>query len=299
MKRTGLACAAVCSWCPTIVPSSVLGANPPSETVTMGMIGTGRQCYLKNMPLFQRQPDCRIIAICDVDSWRMNEAKKRVDDYNRSKHKIRKGCNTHDDYKELLARDDVDTVMISTPDHWHGVMALAAMRAGKDVVLEKPVIRTISQGQQLREASKQLGRIFRVDSEFRGGIHARRAYCIVQSGALGRIRNVLVCIPEGDVALPPQADMPVPKELDYQGWQGAGVTQAPPIPYTLGGVHPRHGWGRPGWMRKLNYCDGMVTNWGTHLLNGALWCLGLDRKWPVEISARASTRPPTAFGTCC
>ncbi|MBN2291281.1 MAG: hypothetical protein JXM70_02585, partial [Pirellulales bacterium] len=67
-------------------------------------------------------------------------------------------------------------------------------------------------------------------------------------------------------------------------WLGAGITQAPPIPYTLHGVHPRHGWSRPGWMRKLNFCDGMVTNWGTHLLNGALWCMGLDRSWPVEIS---------------
>ena len=117
-----------------IVPSGVLGANPPSESITMGMIGTGRQCYQKNIPLFQRQPDCRIIAICDADSWRMNEAKKKVDVYNRSKQKMQKGCTAYADYQELLARDDIDAVMISTPDHWHTVMAADAM-------LDQPIVK--------------------------------------------------------------------------------------------------------------------------------------------------------------
>ncbi len=284
IKRSGLAFGTAATGFPAIVPSSVLGANPPSETVTLGLIGTGRQCFFKNIPLFQRQPDCRIIAMCDVDSWRASEAKKKIDDYNRTKHHMRKGCDIHKDYRELLARHDIDAVMISTPDHWHSVMAVDAMRAGKDVALEKPVIRTIREGRKLCEVSKQCGRIFSVDSEFRVGVHARRAYCIVQSGVLGKLQSVHACVPEGELPLAPQPNMPVPEELDYRRWQGAGVTPAPPIPYTLHGVHPRHGWGRPGWMRKLNYCDGMVTNWGTHLLNGTLWCLGLDRQWPVEIS---------------
>jgi len=285
LKRSGLAAGAVAAGVPSIVPSHVLGANPPSETVTMGMIGTGRQCFYKNIPLFQRQPDCRIVAVCDPDSWRMNEAKKKVDDYNRSKHGATKGCGTYADYQDLLARKDVDAVMISTPDHWHGKMGVDAMRAGKDLALEKPVIRTIREGQQLRDASKKHGRIFRVDSEFRVGAPARRAYSIVQSGALGKIHRVVAGVPQSDVPLAPQPAMPIPEELDYKRWQGAEETQAPPIPYTLHGVHPRHDLrGRPGWMRKLNYCDGMVTNWGTHLLNGALWCMGLDRRWPAEIS---------------
>ena len=295
VKRAGIAVGATAFCGPSIVPSSVLGANPPSETVVMGMIGTGRQCFYKNIPLFQRQPDCRIVAVCDADAWRMNEAKRKVDDYNLSKHKMNKGCETYTNYQDMLARDDIDAVMISTPDHWHGVMAVEAMRAGKDVALEKPVIRTIREGQQLRDASKQYGRIFRVDSEFRVGGPARRAYSIVQSGALGKIHSVFACVPEDEIPCPPQPEMPVPAELDYKTWQGAGVTQAPPIPYTLKGVHPRHGWSRPGWMRKLNYCDGMITNWGTHLLNGALWCMGLDRKWPVEISGTGEYPPAESF----
>ncbi|MFV1966367.1 MAG: Gfo/Idh/MocA family oxidoreductase [Pirellulaceae bacterium] len=284
LKRSGAVVSTMFAV-PTVVPSRVLAANPPSETVTMGMIGTGRQCYFRNIPLFQRQPDCRMIAVCDADSWRMDEAKKKVDEYNQATHGGTKGCDTYSNYQDLLARDDIDAVMISTPDHWHGVMGVEAMRAGKDVALEKPIIRTIREGQQLRDASEKYGRIFRVDSEFRVGAPARRAYSIVQSGALGKIHTVYACVPESDVPLDPQPEMPIPEELDYKRWQGAGVTQAPPIPYTLHGVHPRHDLrGRPGWMRKLNYCDGMITNWGTHLLNGALWCMGLDRQWPVEIS---------------
>lgn len=272
---------------PSIVPSSVLGANSPSKTVRLGMIGTGRQCYLKNIPLFQRQPDCRILAVCDPDSWRMNEAKKRVDGYNKSTHGISDLCATYADYKDLLARDDIDAVVISTPDHWHGVIGVDAMKAGKDVALEKPIIRTIREGQQLREASEKYDRIFRVDSEFRVAAPARRAYSILQSGVLGKIHKVYACVPKSDIPLAPQPEMPVPKELDYKRWQGAEQTQAPAIGYTLNGVHPRHDLrGRPGWMRKLNYCDGMVTNWGTHLLNGALWCMGLDREFPVEISGK-------------
>jgi len=283
LKHSGLAAAAVAV--PSIVPSHVLGATPPSETVTMGMIGTGRQGYNANIRLFQRQDDCRILAVCDADRWRMNEAKTRVDGYNKAKHAMTTGCDVYADYQDLLARKALDAVMISTPAHWHAKMALDAMKAGKDVALEKPVIRTIREGQQLRDAAKQHDRIFRVDSEFRVGAPARRAYSIVQSGALGNIHKVYACVPESDVPLKPQPDMPVPEELDYRRWQGADDTQAPAIAYTLHGVHPRHDLrGRPGWMRKLNYCDGMVTNWGTHLLNGALWCMGLDRKWPVEIS---------------
>ncbi len=148
----------------------------------------------------------------------------------------------------------------------------------------------------LRDAAEKSKRIFRVDSEFRVGEHARRAYSIVQSGALGNIRKIVAGVPESDVPLELQPDMPVPEELDYKRWQGAGVTQAPPIAYTLHGVHPRHDLkGRPGWMRKLNYCDGMITNWGTHLLNGVLWCMGLDRQWPVEISGTGAYPAANSF----
>ena len=284
IKHSSLVVGTVAACSPTIVPYSVFGGNPPSETVTVGLIGTGRQCLAKNYRHLQRQPDCRILAVCDVDSWRMNEVKKKVDEYNSVKHSMKNGCDAYGDYNDLLARDDIDAVMISTPDHWHEVIACDSMRAGKDVLLEKPIIRTIREGQELRDESAKLGKICRVDSDFRIREHPRRAFCVLQSGVLGNIHKVTVGVPESDKSLPPQPEMPVPKELDYKRWLGAGITQAPPIHYTLHGVHAPRRFDRPGWMQKLNFCDGMVANWGTHLLNGALWCLGLDRKWPVEIS---------------
>jgi len=279
-----------------LAPARILGANPPSETVTMGMIGTGRQCYYANIPLFQGQPDCRIVAVCDVDSWRLAQAKKKVDAYNEARRGIAAGCAAYTDYRELLARNDIDAVMISTPDHWHAKTALDAMAAGKDVALEKPIIRTIRNGKRLAEAAKKRGRIFRVDSEFRVGGPARRAYCLLQSGVLGKIGAVRVGVPGTDAPLPPQKPTPPPPELDYKRWLGAGVTQAPPMPYNVHAVHPRRNLrGRPGWMRRLNFCDGMITNWGTHLMNGALWCLGLDRDWPVEISGTGLYPPAESF----
>lgn len=269
---------------PIVVPGHIFGQTAPSEAVRLGIIGTGRQTYNVNIPQFQNQPDCRIVALCDVDRWRLEQAKARVDDFAKKRYQITTGCSVSVDYREILARDDIDAVLVSTPDHWHGVMALEAMKAGKDVALEKPIIRTFNEGKQLAETAANLKRIFRVDSEFRVGAPARRAYSILKENLLGKILRVKVGVPQTDVGCPPQSEMPVPEELDYTRWQGAGVTQAPPIPYTLNGVHPRHDLkGRPGWMRRLNYCDGMITNWGTHLLNGTLWCLGLDREWPVEI----------------
>jgi predicted dehydrogenase len=281
---------------PLIVSTTALGragAAAPSERITLGMIGTGRQCYHKNIPLFQRQEDVQIVAACDVDSWRLGEAAKRIDAY---EAKIRdkdayQACDTTVDYREILSRDDIDAVVISTPDHWHAKMALEAMAAGKDVALEKPIIRTIDDGKKLVAASKKYGRVFRVDSEFRSGKYARGAYALAKSGRLGKIHTAHACVPETDVPCPPQPEMPVPEELDYQRWLGP----APEAPYTLKRVHPRQSWSRPGWMRHLDYCDGMVTNWGTHLVNGTLWCLGLDRSWPTTIEGTGVYPAPESF----
>jgi len=263
---------------PLVLPARLLGLEgvAPSETVRMGMIGIGRQCFYKNIPLFQRLPNVRIVAASDVDSWRLTQGAKRINEY---EAKVRP-CATpvmttnYIDYKDLLAREDIDAVCISTPDHWHGTMGLEAMEAGKDVALEKP-----------------LGRVFRVDSEFRSGGPARKAFAIAQSGRLGKLKRVIACVPQSDVGCEPQPAMFVPEELDFERWLGP----APKTDYTLRGVHPRNGWGRPGWMRKLTYCDGMVTNWGTHLVNGALWCLGKDREFPVEIEGTGTYPQADSF----
>jgi predicted dehydrogenase len=260
----------------------------------MGLIGTGRQCLAHNIPGYVRNKKNQVVALCDVDSWRLAEAKKNVLElYEKSTSLVKpKSIETYVDYNELLARKDIDAVMISTPDHWHATQAVDAMRAGKHVALEKPIIRTISQGQELVRVSAETKRIFRVDSEFRSGKSAHQAAELVRNGRLGKIKNVLVSVPQSDVPCPPPPDMPVPPELDYERWQGSAIH----APYTLNRVHtPKNIQARPGWMRHLYYCDGMVTNWGTHLINGTLWSLGLDRTFPVEIEGTGTYPDAESF----
>lgn len=289
---------------PLLVPSFVItscamaqGRTMPSDRVRMGMIGTGRQCYLHNIPGFVRNKRCSVIALCDVDSWRLKESKKKVLELyekNVSLTPVRpKSVETYVDYKELLARDDIDAIMISTPDHWHMEQTRDAFLAGKHVALEKPIVRTIADGREIVELAKNAKKTFRVDSEFRSGAAAHRAAELVRNGRLGKIHNVVVGVPGNmDQFCPPQEEMPVPKELDYQRWQGS----APKAVYTEKRVHPRKNFrGRPGWMSILSYDDGMVTNWGAHLMNGAMWALGLDRTFPVEIEGTGTYPEANSF----
>jgi predicted dehydrogenase len=276
-----------------IVPASALGRDQraaPGERVVVGLIGTGRQLFLKNWPQFAGMPDVQVVAVCDVDAWRLNHVKEAVDKHYAAENAsgAHRGCAAYRDYREVLGRDDIDAVMISTPDHWHAPMAIAAARAGKDVSLEKPITRTIAEGQQILQAIRENGRVFRVDSEFRSLEHFCRMAELVRNGRLGQIKAIHVGVPAGDnVSCPPTPDMPVPEELDYELWQGP----APRAPYTEQRVHPPKQFGRPGWMRVLSYCDGMVTNWGAHLCDVAQWCYGTERTGPVEIEGEGVYPP--------
>ena len=281
---------------PLVIPASALGlaARPaPSQRVNVGMIGMGRQAYLVNMRQFLQMPDVQIVAICDVDSWRLANAKQAIEEhYGKSAASgAYRGCHTCVDFHDLLARTDIEALMISTPDHWHAPMALAALEAGKDVSLEKPITRTIAGGRKLADAAARLKRVFRVDSELRSAKGVHRAAELVRNGRLGKIHTVTVGVPQGDVGCPPQPEMPVPSELDYERWQGP----APRAPYTEKRVHKPKAYERPGWMRHLYYCDGMITNWGTHLDDGAMWCTGLERTGPVEIEAKGQYPPKNSF----
>jgi len=272
---------------PTIVPSSVFAADgtvAPGNRIGVGMIGVGRQTVAYNLKSFLNSPDTQVVALCEVDAWRLENAHKNVQKHYADKRRDGefKGCSVYGDFNELLAHKDVDAVMVSTPDHWHVPQSLAAVNAGKDVCCEKPLTRTIAEGRALSDAVRQHKRVFRTDSEFRSKPNFHRACELVRNGRIGRIHTIRVGVPAGDVACGPQPEMPVPEELDYQRWQGP----APRAPYTEKRVHPRHGYGRPGWMRVLHYCDGMITNWGTHLNDVAQWGNNTDRTGPVEVEGR-------------
>ncbi len=281
---------------PALIPISAWGSlavPPPSQRVAVGMIGVGRQTRFVNLKQFLAMPDVQVVAVCDVDRWRLDQARTAVEAHYGSKSPAGtyRGCGAVVDFRELLARRDIDAVMIATPDHWHVPMALAALEAGKDVSLEKPITRTIAEGRRLADAVRRTGRVFRVDSEFRTTAGVHRAAELVRNGHIGKVLRVTVGVPGTDVGCPPQPEMPVPPELDYQRWQGP----APRAPYTEKRVHKPKAYERPGWMRHLFYCDGMITNWGTHLNSGAMWCTDLDRTGPVEIEGTGTYPPADSF----
>jgi len=291
LKQTAAAAAA--AWAgPTVVPSSVLGADgkvAPSNRVTVGIIALGRQSLARNVPVFLRWPDSQIVALCDPDRWRLElphaQAVKRYGDT--EEVKALKTCPRYTDFREVIARDDVDAVMISSPDHWHVCMAIAAAKAGKDICCEKPLSLCIADGRLLADTVKKHKRVFRTDSEFRSIPAFHRACELIINGKIGQIKKMHMAVPSWNKALPQQPDMPVPEELDYDMWLGP----APKKPYTVQRVHPRKSFGRPGWYANQDYCDGVLVNWGHHLADIAQWANGTERSGPVEVEGTGQFPP--------
>ena len=241
------------------------------------MIGMGRQAYNSNLPPFLKSADCMVTAICDVDSWRLEQGLMAAE-----KHYQKKATKGYRDFRELLADPNVDAVMISTPDHWHVPMAIAAVKAGKDVSLEKPITRSINEGRILANLVAKHQRVFRVDSEFRSLEPMHRAAELVRNGRIGKLLAVRTGSPKEVFPNEAETVTPPPAELDYDLWLGP----APKVDYMQKRVHTPHDLkSRPGWMRNLDYCDGMVTNWGTHLNDIGQWGAGTERTGPVEVKA--------------
>ena len=271
---------------PTIVPSSVFGADAPSNRINIGMIGMGRQAIYANTPPFLQSKDCRIAAVCDVDKWRLGKAKKKVDDYYKNTD-----CLAISDWREVIARDDIDAIMNSTSDHWHVPISLAAVRNGKHVSCEKPLTLSINEGKVLTAAAKKSGVVFRTDSECRSNAYMHKTAQLAINGYLGNIKRIEVGVPAGDKAGGNATPMEVPEELDYEMWVGPSAKK----PYTLDRVHPRNGYGRPGWMRCRDTCEGMITNWGTHLLDVAQQLNKTERTGPVSVEG-TGTYPEAGSG---
>jgi predicted dehydrogenase len=283
LRSSAVALAGIALAGPAVVPAPVLGRTAPDNRITIGMIGMGRQAFYSNLKSFLHSPDTQVVAVCDVDAWRLNNAREAVEKYyaeGRANGAF-KGCTTYGDFRELLARSDIDAVMISTPDHWHVPMAIAAAQAGKDICCEKPLTLSIGQGRALSDTVQRYKRVFRTDSEFRSISCFQKACELVLNGRIGKVHTIRTGVPAGDVAGSPQPNMAVPHGLDYELWLGP----APAAPYTEQRVHPRQSYERPGWMRVQDYCEGMITNWGAHLNDIAQWGNGTERTGPVEVEA--------------
>ena len=276
----GLGAAAAASSFPAIVPASVLGgAQAPGNRINIGAIGVGRISRAHDLPGLWKHPAARIVAVCDLDSKRVQDAITLVNGrYSKVTGKPYNGVSGYAHYRELLANKDIDAVVISTPDHWHALIAIDAVRAGKDVYLQKPASLTIAEGRALSNAVHRSGRIFQIGSQQRSSPQFRYAAELVRNGRIGQLKTVYVGLP-GDPSGVDEPEMPVPKTLDYDTWLGS----TPLVPYTENRVHPQNGYGRPGWLRCEQFGAGMITGWGAHHLDSAHWGMDTEHTGPVEI----------------
>lgn len=269
---------------PTIIPASAIGKNPPSDRITIGMIGTGRQAIKLNLNNgFLNIPDCQVVAVNDVDAWRMELGAKTVNEaYSKDKKGKFKGVKSYADHRELVADKSVDAVMVSTTDHWHAPQGIAAALAGKHISMEKALSISYSHSKALIEAIKHSKVANRLDSEFRSTPHFWKAVEIVHNGLIGKLNHVTMGVPAelSGSAIGPQPIMSIPAELDYDQWLGPAF----PAPYTQARVHdPKTIDTRPGWLRIDDYCNGMITNWGAHLCDIALWGMKKEYELPKTV----------------
>jgi len=279
----GIAASTVAVGFPAIVPASVFGSAAPSNRINVGAIGTGRISRVHDLPGIWKHERAQIMAVCDVDSKRAEDARTLVNGhYTKTTGKPYDGVRVYDDHRELLANAEVDAVVISTPDHWHAIIAIDAVEAGKDVYLQKPASLTITEGRLLSDAVHRSGRIFQIGSQQRSSPQFRYAAELVRNGRIGRLHTVEVGLP-GDPAGEEQPIMPVPKNLNYDRWLGS--TQA--VPYTEKRVHPQNGYDRPGWLRCEQFGAGMITGWGAHHIDSAHWGMDAEYTGPVEVSGLA------------
>jgi myo-inositol 2-dehydrogenase/D-chiro-inositol 1-dehydrogenase len=268
---------------PTIIPSSVIGKNPPSDKINIGWIGNGRQGRGDIMSTM-RFDSCIVTAVSDVDSKRMNLGKQYVENFYSRQTGGNNAVNvkTYGDYKQLLADKSIDAVVITTPDHWHSQPAMEAALAGKDMYLEKPTSLTIKEGRQLSDLVRKRKVILQVGTQQRSSAQFRVAAELVRSGRIGKLHTVKIGLP-GDPAGPEAPEMPVPGNLNYDMWLGS----TPEVYYTEIRVHPQNDFGRPGWLRCEQFGAGMITGWGQHHYDSAAWGMDTELTGPVSIEALA------------
>ena len=274
---------------PTIVPASVIGKNAPSNQINVGAIGNGRISRDHDMPGVLRYERARIIGVCDLDTKRVQAAKTLVNDYYTKKTgKAYDGVTTYADYRELLNNKDIDAVLISTPDHWHVIPAIHAVRAGKDVYMQKPASLTIAEGRALSNEAHKSGTIFQIGSQQRSMPQFKKACELVRNGRIGKLQSIIIGLPIDD---PKQSTveqtMPVPVNLNYDMWLGP----TPYAPYTEKRVHPQEGFGRPGWLRVEQFGAGMITGWGAHHFDIMNWGMGTEYSGPSEVTCKAEFPP--------
>ena len=279
LKRTAATAIAV----PVIVPRTVFaaeGSAPPSERIAVGFIGAGKMAHDYHLSTLSGFGDVQCVAVCDVDTTRREHAKKYIEDRYSKAGRAYKGCDMHNDFREVIARKDIDAVVIATPDHWHAIPVIEACKAGKDVYCEKPLTLTIREAQICIEAVRKHNRVLQTGSQQRSNVFGkfREGVELIRSGRIGKVKAVRVGVggPSKWCDLPEE---PMEPGLDWNLWLG----QAPMRPYhsTLSprGQHNHF----PAWRSYREYSGGGMTDMGAHHFDIAQWALDMDKSGPVEI----------------
>jgi len=253
----------------------------PSERIALGFIGTGDHGVQMNLRSFLPQPDAQVVALCDVDQARLDSARDLVvrayaEDTRSGKYA---GVFATRDWREVVVRDDIDALVVSTPDHWHVIPSIAAAKAGKDVFCEKPLALTVREGRVLSDAMMRYGRIFQTASENRSKQNFLRAAELVRNGRIGRLCRMQTWLPVDPHQLAHlnrlHAPEPVPAGFDYDMWLGP----APEAAYTPGRCHYHFRW-------ISDYSGGSLTDWGAHLNDIAQWANDSETTGPVSVEGR-------------
>ena len=264
---------------PFILPGRIWSAeSKPGDRLTLGFIGLGTQGR-GLMGGFLGRKDTQTVAVCDVDTNRREFAKKQVEDhYAKQTGSDYKGCQAYNDFRELLARRDIDAVVIATPDHWHALIAIAAARAGKDIYCEKPLCQSVHEARAMVNAMRTNQRIFQTGSMQRSSKEFRTACELVRNGRIGKIQRVEVSVggPGKLCDLPTESDEP---GLDWNFWLGPAPLRGYHSELSPRGVHKHF----PNWRAYFEFGGGMITDWGAHHFDIAQWGLGMDDTGPTEI----------------
>jgi len=257
---------------PAVVPGSALGLEgrtAPSNRVTLAAIGLGF-----GWPMFLRH-DVQYVAVCDVRRERREQGKAAVD-----ARQGGTGCRAYNDFREVLARQDIDAVYVATPDHWHALVTIAAARAGKHVYCQKPLTRTIAEGRAVVEAVRRQTIVFQHGTQQRHDPPMLFGCELVLNGYIGQLKHVRIGSPAGAISGPWRPE-PVPEGLDYEMWLGP----APWAPYHKDRCLYRFRF-------NLDYSGGQVTNFGAHSNDAAQWAMGTDDSGPIEVEDLGSEWPP-------
>ncbi len=264
---------------PTIVPSSVFGQNAPSNKITMAVLGWGMMGP-GNTGKFLSEKDCQIVAACDIDKGNLQKAVNTINGAYKNT-----GCKGYHDYREVMARKDIDTVMIAIPDNWHALVSIEAAKNGKDIYGEKPLARTIAEQQAIVRAVQKYQRIWQTGSWQRSENNFRIGAEIVRNGLIGKLTHVEVGLPSGHNDFAKTGDKrsvtPPPADLDYEMWLGPASVQD----YIECRIHKN-------WRWDYNIGGGQLLDWVGHHCDIAHWGMDMDSSGPSEVNPIQVDMPP-------